>query len=72
LEVPVTLARYCAEVPSVTLVGPLRSSVTGDAPEGTFAGAESATPRLCEELGLARLVAVIVTFDDWGALTGAR
>jgi hypothetical protein len=70
--VPVTVAAYWAEVPSVTLVGPFRSSVTGVVSKEALDGAESATPRLCEEAGLATLVAVIVTFEDCGALTGAR
>jgi hypothetical protein len=63
-EVPVTIAAYCEEVPSVTLVAPFRSSVTTDAPAGAFGCAASATARLCEAVGLATLVAVIVTPED--------
>jgi hypothetical protein len=73
-EVPVTIAAYCEEVPSVTLVAPSRSTVTTDAPVGVCDCdcAASATARLCEAVGLATLVAVIVTCEDCGALVGAR
>jgi hypothetical protein len=63
-EVPVTIAAYCEEVPSVTLVAPSRSTVTADAPVGALDCAASATARLCEAVGLATLVAVIVTCED--------
>jgi hypothetical protein len=68
LELPVTIAVYCDEVPSVTLVGPLKASVTTG---GGGAGAVSVTVRLRATDGFATLAAVIVTFDDWGALAGA-
>jgi hypothetical protein len=64
LEVPVTVAAYCDVVPNVTLVGPFRSNVTADVPVGVFGWVASATPRLCEAVGLATLVAVIVTCED--------
>jgi hypothetical protein len=66
LEVPVTIAAYCEEVPSVTLFAPSKSTVTTDAPWGVWDCdcAASATARLCEAVGLATLVAVIVTCED--------
>ena len=59
-EVPVTIAAYCEEVPSVTLVAPSRSTVTADAPVGVWDCdcAASATTRLCEAVGPATLVAI--------------
>jgi hypothetical protein len=63
---PFTVAAYCEDVPSVTVVMPLRARVTC----GAFGGA-STTERLCETDGSAILVAVIVTFEDWGGFTGA-
>jgi hypothetical protein len=70
-ELPVTVAAYCDEVPSVTLVAPLKVRVTVDPPP-LLAGAASVTARLCETDGSAMLVAVIVTFDDFGSFAGAE
>ena len=67
---PVTVAVYCDEVPSVTLDAPLRATITGGG-TGVVGGTANATGRLCETDGLATLVAVIITFEDWGALAGA-
>jgi hypothetical protein len=68
-ELPVTVATYWDEVPSTTLVAPVRLSVTGG---GGGGGAEaSATVRLRATVESARLVAVIITVDDGGALAGA-
>jgi hypothetical protein len=61
---PVTVAVYCDEVPSVTLDAPVRATVTGGACTGVVGGTANATGRLCETDGLATLVAVIITFDD--------
>jgi hypothetical protein len=73
-ELPVTVAVYCDEVLSVTLVAPLNASVTVEPdplPPGGGGGAARETARLCETLGSARLVAVIVTCEDGGSLSGA-
>jgi hypothetical protein len=59
---PVTVAVYCDEVPSVTLDAPLRATVTG-ACTAVVGGTANATGRLCETEGLATLVAVIITFE---------
>jgi hypothetical protein len=59
---PVTAALYCDDVPSVTLLEPLRAIVTVDG--GATGAAARATGRLCETEGLATLVAVMVTFED--------
>jgi hypothetical protein len=64
--VPFTVAAYCAEVPDVTVVTPLKANVT----EGAFGGSR-VTRRLCATPGSSLLVAVIVTFGDWGAVAGA-
>jgi hypothetical protein len=56
-------------VASVTFVGPLSARVTLDPPPP--ADATRVTARLCEAEGSATLVAVIVTFEDDGALAGA-
>jgi hypothetical protein len=61
---PVTVAVYCDEVPSVTLDAPLSATVTGGACTGVVGGTANATGRLCETEGLATLVAVIITFED--------
>ena len=68
-ELPVTVAAYCDEVPSVTLVAPVRLSVTRAG--GGGGAAAKATVRLCATVESAILVAMIVTFDGWGALVGA-
>jgi hypothetical protein len=60
---PVTAAMYCDEVPSVTVVAPSMATVTGSSGV-VFAGVASATGRLFETVGVAALVAVIVTFGD--------
>jgi hypothetical protein len=74
-EFPVTVATYCDEVPSVTVVAPLNANVTGASPPlppvGGVGGAASATARLCETLASAALVAVIVTSDVCGSVEGA-
>jgi hypothetical protein len=61
-ELPVTVAAYCEDVPSVTVVAPLRESVT----TGGGGGATSATIRLRETVPSAALVAVMVTFEELG------
>ena len=63
---PVTVATYCEEVPQVTVVAPPSVIVTAGG-----VGASRTTTRLCETAGLAILVAVIVTFEDCGAVLGA-
>jgi hypothetical protein len=69
---PVTTAVYCDDVPSVTVVGPSTASVTLDPlSAGSGDGAASVTGRLFETVGLAALVAVMVTVADWGAEPGA-
>ena len=73
-ELPVTVAEYCDTVPNVTLAGPLRTRVTAEplpVPPGDCGGAVSSTARPSEAIGFATLVAVIVTFEAWGALAGA-
>jgi hypothetical protein len=59
-ELPVTVAAYCEDVPSVTVLAPLRESVT------VGGGATSATIRLRETVLSAALVAVMVTFEELG------
>jgi hypothetical protein len=71
LVLPVTVAVYCDEVPSVTLVAPLRVTVTDEPPPEGGGGEASVTARLCETEGSAILVAVIVTFEECGSLWGA-
>jgi hypothetical protein len=66
-ELPVTFAAYCDEAPSVTLVAPLNVNVT----VGLLAGAASATERVCETDGSAKLVAVRFTFDHLLFVVGA-
>ena len=63
LLVPVTVATYGAEVPSVTLVGPASFKATDEVSAGGC-GAARATERLFATEGLATLVAVIVTEED--------
>jgi hypothetical protein len=72
-ELPVTVATYCDELPSVTVVAPLSAKVTGVSPPlpAPVGGAARATARLCEALESATLVAVIVTFDVCGSVEGA-
>jgi hypothetical protein len=68
---PVTVAVYCDEVPSVTLVAPLRVTVTVVPPCGDVTGEASVTARLWETEVSAMLVAVMVTLADCGLLLGA-
>jgi hypothetical protein len=63
---PFTVAAYCDEVPSVTVVTPLRASVTVG-----VVGGSSTTRRVCATDGSATLVAMIVTFEDCGGFAGA-
>jgi hypothetical protein len=70
-ELPVTTAEYCAEVPRVTVVGPLSASVTGGSPPPVPCGGASVTLRLFETAGSTTLVALIVTFDEDGSAAGA-
>jgi hypothetical protein len=67
-ELPVTVAANCEDVPSVTVVAPLRLSVRIG---GGGGGATSATVRLPATDGSATLVAVIVTFEKPASLAGA-
>jgi hypothetical protein len=67
-EAPVTVAAYCDDVPSVTLLAPLSASFTGG---GGGGGAARATTRLRATEGSATLEAVIVTFEELGAVAGA-
>jgi hypothetical protein len=65
-RLPVTIAAYCAEVPSVTLVGPLTTRLTAELaplPPGACGGAVRTTARPFETEASATLVAVIVTFE---------
>jgi hypothetical protein len=68
-ELPVTVAAYCEELPSVTLVAPLNVRVTVEPP--ALLAAASVIARLCETDGSAALVAFMVTFDDAGSFAGA-
>jgi hypothetical protein len=70
LELPLTPATYCEELPRLTLVDPLSVSVTGPPPDGG-GGAARVTARLCATESLATLVAVMVTLEFCGALAGA-
>jgi hypothetical protein len=64
-EMPVTVAAYWLEVPSVTVVAPVRVSITFGG------GATSVTVRFRATEGSATLAALIVTFDELGAVAGA-
>jgi hypothetical protein len=69
---PVTVAAYCDDLPTMTLDGPLRTTVTVEPlPPGTCGGAARSTASPCETVGSATLVAVIVTFAACGMVTGA-
>jgi hypothetical protein len=59
-ELPVTVAEYCDDVPNVTVVAPLKVSVTVG---GGGVGLARVTLRLRAIEGLARLVAVMVTWE---------
>jgi hypothetical protein len=67
-ELPVTIAEYCDDVPRMTVVAPLRVSVTVG---GGAVGAASVTLRLRATEGLAMLVAVMVTLEFVGDFDGA-
>jgi hypothetical protein len=67
-ELPVTVAAYCEDVPSVTVPAPLRLSVTVG---GGGGGEASVMVRLSATEGSAMLVAVIVIFEEPASLTGA-
>jgi hypothetical protein len=67
-EVPFTVAAYWDEVASVTLVAPVRVSVTAG---GGGGGATSVIIRLRTTDGSATLAAVIVTFEEPGSTAGA-
>ena len=70
LVLPVIVAVYWDVVPSVTFAGPFNARVTGVLTVGG-GGVASATGRLCETVGLATLVAVMVIVAGSGALVGA-
>ena len=65
---PDTVATYCDEVPSVTVVAPVRLKVMMT---GGLAGATRVAARLWATDGSATLVALIVTFEDPGVFVGA-
>jgi hypothetical protein len=67
LLLPVTVAVYCAVVPSVTLFAPFTVTDTC----GGGGGAVSVTAMLCDTVASARLVAVMVTFEPCGMEPGA-
>jgi hypothetical protein len=67
-EVPFTVAAYWDEVPRVTLVAPVRVSVTAG---GGGGGATSVIVRLRTTEGSAKLAAAIVTFEEPGSTAGA-
>jgi hypothetical protein len=58
-ELPVTLARYCEELPRFTLVAPVSMSVTAPPPGGDV----NVVTRLFATEVLATLVAVMVTVE---------
>ena len=62
-ELPVTVAVYCAEAPSLTVVAPLKDRVMGepDPFPDVPADATNVTLRLSETDGSATLVAEMVT-----------
>ena len=67
--VPVTVAVYCENAPSSTLLAPLIAIVIGD---GVAAGAAtSVTVTLCDAALLFALVAVILILEDAGIVAGA-
>jgi hypothetical protein len=68
-ELPVTVAAYRDEVPSVTVLAPLSASLTGG---GGGGGAASVTFRFRATEGSAMLVALIVTVEEPGAVAGAE
>jgi len=68
-DVPVTVAAYCDDVPSVTLLAPLTASFTGGG--GGGGGTTRTTTRLRATEGSATLAALIVTVEEPGAVAGA-
>jgi hypothetical protein len=67
--VPVTVAAYCENAPSSTLLAPLIAIVIGD---GADAGAAtSVTVTLCDVAVFFALVAVILILEDAGIVAGA-
>ena len=67
--VPVTVAVYCENAPSSTLLAPLIAIVIGD---GVAAGATtSVTVILCDVAVFFALVAVILILEDAGIVAGA-
>ncbi|HEY3989174.1 MAG TPA: hypothetical protein VGM02_07740 [Acidobacteriaceae bacterium] len=72
LDVPLTVAVYCAGASSVTLVAPLSAIVTVAAGGvGVLGAAIKVTVMLCEVEALATLVAVMVTVAGCGIVAGA-
>jgi hypothetical protein len=67
-ELPVTVAAYCEDLPSVTVVAPLRLIVTIG---GGGGGETSVMVKLSATEGSATLVAVIVIFEEPAAVAGA-
>jgi hypothetical protein len=67
---PLTVAEYCEELPSVTLAAPVRVSVTGPPPLGGV-GVMRVMAIPCATEGSATLVALMVTFEELDAFAGA-
>jgi hypothetical protein len=67
---PLTVAAYCEELPRTTLVAPVRVRVTGPPPPGGVGGVVRVMARDCATEGSARLVAVMVTFEEPGVFAG--
>ena len=66
LELPVTIAAYCEEVPERDAGSSIQEHRHTDAPVdvGTATARRVRQQDSCETVGLATLVAVIVTFED--------
>jgi hypothetical protein len=70
--VPVTVAVYCEDAPSSTLLAPLIAIVIGDEADAGGAGAAtSVTVTLCDVVVFSALVAVILILEDAGIVAGA-
>jgi hypothetical protein len=67
--VPVTVAVYCENAPSSTLLAPLIAIVIGDG--GGAGAATSVTVTLCDVATFFALVAVILILEDAGIVAGA-
>jgi hypothetical protein len=67
--VPVTVAVYCENAPSSTLLAPLIAIAIGDG--GGAGAATSVTVTLCEVATFFALVAVILILEDAGIVAGA-